>query len=77
MADWYEVQEEDGETTCVRATNTRTALNRGFRRLYGREYKVAPGRFMRIKVLRLFGDTVAVETLEKIYQKSRKKKTSV
>lgn len=73
MADWYEVQ-EDGETTHVRATNTRTAFDRGFRQLCGRDYKLAPGTTMSIKVFRLRGGTDVVKTLENLYQESRKKK---
>jgi len=73
MADWYEV-EEDGETAHVRATNTRTAFDRGFRLLCGRDFKVAPGAKMTITCLRLRGGTEKVKLLEKVYQEMRAKK---
>jgi hypothetical protein len=73
MADWYEVQEEE-ETVHVRATNTRTAFDRGFRLTCGMNYKLPPGQKMTITVLRLRGGTEKVKLLEQVYQDSRKKK---
>jgi hypothetical protein len=73
MAAWYEV-EEDGEIAHVRATNTRTAFDRGFTMLCGRYFKLAPGEKMTMHVLRLRGGSEKVKLLEKIYQDSRKKK---
>lgn len=73
MADWYEV-EEDGETVHVRASNTRTAFDRGFRTLCGMDYKLPPGSTMDIRVTRLRGSTEMVKLLEKAYQDSHKKR---
>ena len=73
MADWYEVQEGD-EVVHVRATNTRTAFDRGFRLHCGMDYKLPPGQKMTITVLRLRGGTEKVKLLEEVYQESRKKK---
>lgn len=70
MADWYEV-EEAGEVAHVRATNTRTAFDRGFRLLCGMNYKLPPGQKMTITVLRLRGGTDKVKLLEKVYQETR------
>lgn len=74
MADWYEV-EEDGEIAHIRATNTRTAFDEGFRLLCGRDFKLAPGTTMKLRVMRLRGGTEKVKLLEKVYQDSRKKKS--
>jgi hypothetical protein len=71
MADWYEV-EEAGEVTHVRATNTRTAFDRGFRLHCGMNYKLAPGQKMTITVLRLRGGSEKVKRLEQIYQENRR-----
>lgn len=73
MANWYEV-EEGGEVAHVRATNTRTAFDRGFRMHCGMDYKLSPGQRMTITVLRLRGGSEKVKFLEKHYQDSRKKK---
>jgi hypothetical protein len=74
MADWYEVQEGQ-EVSHIRATNTRTAFDKGFRILCGRDYKIPPGQKMTITCLRLRGGTEKVRLLEKVYQESRKKKS--
>ncbi len=76
MADWYEV-EEDSEITHVRATNTRTAFDKGFRLLCGTDFKVQPGRTLTLKVLRLRGGSDVAKTLEKFYQETRKNKKPV
>ena len=73
MANWYEV-EEDGEVSHIRATNTRTAFDKGFRLLCGMDYKLPPGKKMTITCLRLHGGDEKVKLLEKVYQDSRKKK---
>jgi hypothetical protein len=70
MAGWYEVQEGD-EVAHVRATNTRTAFDRGFRLLCGMDYKLPPGQKMTMTVLRLRGGTEKVKFLEQVYQESR------
>jgi len=73
VADWYEVQEGQ-EVIHVRATNTRTAFDKGFRALCGRDYKVPPGNMMTLRCLRLRGGSEKVKLLEQIYQDSRRKK---
>jgi methionine aminopeptidase len=73
MAGWYEVQEGD-EVAHVRATNTRTAIDRGFRLLCGMNYTLEPGTAMTIRVMRLSGRTEKVKLLEKVYQESRKRR---
>lgn len=73
MAAWYEVA-EGGESVHVRATNTRTAFDRGFRLLCGMDYKLPPGQKMTITVLRLRGGTDKFKLLEQVYQESLKKK---
>jgi len=74
MADWYEVA-EGGEVAHVRATNTRTAFDKGFRLHCGMDYKLPPGEKMTITCLRLRGGNEKVKLLEKVYQDSRKKKS--
>jgi hypothetical protein len=73
MADWYEFQ-EGNDVVNVRATNTRTALDRGFRLTCGMHYKLPPGQKMSITVLRLRGRTDKVKLLEQVYQESRQKR---
>ncbi len=73
MVDWYEVKEGD-EYAHVRASNTRTAFDKGFIATCGRDYKLRPGEVMTIHVIRLRGSTEKVKTLEQAYQESRKKK---
>ena len=72
MADWYEVEEQK-ETVHVRASNTRTAFDRGFRLLCGMNYKVTPGETIHLRVTRLRGNTEMVKVLERTYQESHKK----
>jgi hypothetical protein len=67
MADWYEVT-VDGDTQYIRASNTRTAFDKGFTTHNGRELKLKPGHSMTIRVLRLCGGTEKVKQLEKFYQ---------
>ena len=73
MSDWYEVVEGD-ELAHVRASNTRTAFDKGFCELCGTGYKLPPGHKMNISVMRLRGESEKVKFLEKVYQDSRKKK---
>lgn len=75
MADWYEVKEGD-ETSHIRASNTRTAFDKGFRLMCGMDYKVPPGQSITITCLRLRGGTETVKLLEQVYQDMRKKKKS-
>lgn len=70
---WYEVQEGE-EFAHIRASNTRTAFDRGFRIHCGMGYNLKPGEKMTITVLRLRGGTEKVKLLETIYQDNRKKK---
>ena len=72
MADWYEAK-EGNETTHVRASNTRTAFDRAFRRMCGMDYKVPPGTTLTITVLRLRGGSEVAKTLEQVYQDMHKK----
>jgi len=72
MSAWYEIQEGD-EIAHVRASNTRTAVDKGIRLLCGMDYKLPPGNVMVIKCLRLRGGTDKVKLLEKIYQERRPK----
>lgn len=73
MADWYEVQEAE-EVAHVRASNTRTAFDKGFRLLCGMDYKIPPGHKMTLTCMRLRGGTEKVKLLEKTYQEMRQKK---
>jgi hypothetical protein len=71
MADWYEVT-GDKETGHVRATNTRTAFDKGFTLLYGANFKLLPGYQMRITVTRLRGGSDKVKSMEKFYRDSNR-----
>lgn len=73
MADWYQVT-ESRETVHVWASNTRTAFDKGFRLLCGREYKLPPGYQMTIICQRLRGGSQMVKDLEKVYQETKKKR---
>ncbi len=72
MASWYEIKEGD-EIVCVRATNTRTAFNKGFGLTCGRNYKLPPGHQMTITCTRLRGGTGKVKLLEMMYQEKIKR----
>lgn len=74
MANWYEVQ-EGKETVHVRATNTRTAFDKGFRLLCGMNYKLLPGTAITLTCLRLRGGTEKVKLFERVYQDARKEAT--
>jgi len=70
MASWYEVQEDD-EVVHVRATNTRTAFDRGFCLQCGSNYNLPPGQKMTMTVLRLRGGSEKVRLLEQVYRENR------
>jgi len=67
---WYEVQEED-EVVHVRASNTRTAIDKGFRRLCGMKFNLLPGVKMTLHCMRLRGGSEKVRILEQFYQRTR------
>jgi ribosomal protein L20A (L18A) len=70
MASWYEAKEGE-ETGHVRATNTRTAVDKAFTLMCGREYTLPIGEKMSITVLRLPKSNLIAQTLEKSYQDMR------
>ncbi len=72
MSAWYEIQ-EGKEVAHVRASNTRTAIDKGFRSLCGMDFTLPPGVPMTIRCIRLSGKSELVRTLESNYLATRPK----